>query len=164
LLFDICFWEFSILVQIMSDDIFLKDLKLTRRSFDQEVSDREKVDLQSSIGGDLQTVSGQANLAQAIINRLLTRRGELTRLGHPNYGSRLHQLIGEVNNNRTRGLAEIYIRECLAQESRIEEIRFIKFKPPSRGMDREVLEVTLAVKPLGQSEAITFTIAFSLGG
>jgi phage baseplate assembly protein W len=148
----------------MSDDPLLKDLKLTRRSFDQLVSDREEVDLVASTGGDLQTVSGRANLAQAIMNRLFTRKGELTKLGHPNYGSRLHQLIGELNNARARGLAEIYIRESLAQEPRIEEITQITFAPPSRGFDRSLLEVTISVKPVGQEVDLTFTIPISLEG
>ena len=81
-------------------------------------SDRDPVDLLSAAGGDVQTVTGRENLAQAIVNRLLTRRGELTGLGHPDYGSRLHLLVGELNNARTRGLAELYIRDSLAQEPR----------------------------------------------
>ena len=106
----------------MTNDRLLQDLKLTRRDFDQQVSDRDTVDLITSASGDLQTVSARANLGQAIINRLFTRKGELTKLGHPGYGSRLYQLIGELNNTRVKGLAELYIRESLAAEERIEAI------------------------------------------
>lgn len=116
-----------------------KDLKLTRRAFDQMTSDREFVDLSAGTGGDLDTTTGRANLAQAIINRLLTRRGELAQLGHPEYGSRLHELVGELNNLRLRALAELYIRDCLAQESRIEKVRYVTFEPPDRGIDRNML-------------------------
>ncbi|MGV2388060.1 MAG UNVERIFIED_CONTAM: hypothetical protein LVR29_06225 [Microcystis novacekii LVE1205-3] len=38
--------------------------------------------------GDLGAIEGQTNLRQAILNRLLTRKGELAKLGHPDYGSR----------------------------------------------------------------------------
>ena len=77
--------------------------------------------------GDVDITIGRDNLVQAIINRLLTRRGELATLGHPDYGSRLHELIGELNNLRLRVLAELYIRDCLAQEIRIEKIRYVYF-------------------------------------
>ncbi len=148
----------------MSNDNLLKDLNLTRRSFDQQVSDRESVDLIPSDRGDLQTISSRANLAKAIINRLFTDKGELSKLGHSNYGSRLHQLIGEMNNTRIRGLAEIYIRECLAMESRIEEITQISFEQPSQGIDRSMLKVTISVKPVGQENEITLTIPIYLEG
>jgi len=140
------------------------DLQLTRRAFSQMVSDREKVDLIITARGDLKTVKGRANLAQAILNRLFTRRGELARLGHPAYGSRLHELIGELNNVRLRGLAERYIRECLAQEPRIEDIVQLTFAPPSRGIDRSMLDVTLTVKPVGEEGLLTFTVPINLGG
>ena len=139
-------------------DQFLNDIKLTLRSFDQQVSNREEVDLIATAGGDLAVVSGRENLAQAIVNRLFTRRGELSKLGHPTYGSRLHLLVGEVNNTRTRGLAEIYIRECLGQESRIEKVTQVKIEPPSRGVDRDTLYITVSVKPVGDSQPLTLTI------
>lgn len=144
----------------MADD-YGKDLRLTRRAFDQMTSDREPVDLISAAGSDLGTVSGRANLAQAIVNRLLTRRGELTRLGHPNYGSRLHQLIGEPNNARTRGLAELYIRESLAQEKRVQEVTQVAFAPPTRGQERDTLYISITVRPTGGDD---LTLIIPLGG
>lgn len=140
----------------------LKDLKLSNRSFNRQVSDRTFVDLQTLGGRDLQTTEGRANLAQAIVNRLLTRKGELARLGHPGYGSRLYQILGEPDNNRIRGRAEIYIRECLAQESRIEEVTQVKFSKPSRGFDRGSLEVTIGVKPRGNEQEFTVIIPINL--
>ena len=148
------------------------DLKLTQRAFDREVSDRQATDLIPSPSGDLTTVGdslrdGKAertNLAQAILNRLLTRKGELTQLGHPDYGSRLHILIGELNTTRMQGFATLYIRECLAQESRIQVVKQLTFAAPSRGLDRNVMEVTITVQPVGQSEDLTFTLSLNLGG
>lgn len=80
------------------------------------------VDLSVSKKGDLRTVSGRDNLGQAILHRLLTRRGELADIGHPDYGSRIHELIGEPNNERTRDLVRLYVKECISQEFRIQEI------------------------------------------
>jgi hypothetical protein len=114
-------------------------------------------------GGDLGTVDGRSNLTQAILNRFYTRQGELAALGHPDYGSRLHLLLGEMNNARTRKLAELYIRECLAQESRIAAILHLAFEPPSRDPEkRNTLIATLALQPIDQSPPLTLQIAVNL--
>lgn len=142
-------------------DLQQKDLAITRRNVNRLTSDREQVDLLASRGRDVATVTGIPNLVQAIINRLFTRKGELTTLGHPAYGSRLYLLIGELNNNRTRIRAEYYIRECLMQEDRIEEVRSITFAPYSP-LQRDTLDVTIAVKPVGMDEEIRFAVAVRL--
>jgi len=146
----------------MKDDLLKTDLKLTFREFDRVAADREFVDLKSSVRGDLQTLNGRDNLAQAIINRLLTRRGELTKFGHPNYGSRLHLLIGELNNIKQRAKAELYIREALAQESRIEAVKEVSFAASSRQIDRETLKVRIRVKPIGAENEFSILIPIDI--
>lgn len=76
---------------------------------------------------DLSIVSGTDALAQALWLRLATPRGELAHLGHPEYGSRLHELVGRVD--RARGsdpqlaaLAALYVREALRHERRLRRI------------------------------------------
>ena len=54
---------------------------------------------------DYSTLDGRDNLAQAIVMRLLTPRGELAELGHPEYGSRLNELLG-APNTETRAACE----------------------------------------------------------
>lgn len=142
----------------MAENPFLKDIRLTGRGFDIQTSDRSFVDLWASRRGDLATVEGRENLVQAILNRLLTRQGELSTLGHPKYGSRLYLLIGEPNNLRVRGLADAYIREALAQEPRVGKINFISFDAPDRNAGRSTLRVTLGVQPAGGSTQDAFTI------
>jgi phage gp46-like protein len=146
----------------MADDLFHRDLRLTGRAFDQLLSDRDKVDLGVSSTGDVATVTGRANLAQAIVNRLFTRQGELARLGHSTYGSRLHSLIGERNVIRAQGLAEIYIRESLGQEPRIAEIVEIGFEPPSRSQERSTLRVQIIVRPV-DDEPLSIVLPIALG-
>lgn len=145
----------------MVDNLNQLDLLLTRRYTKQLISDREFVDL-SVDKGDLATSQGLPNLSQAIVNRLCTRKGELATLGHPNYGSRLYQLLGELNNTRTRALAELYIRECLAAEPRVEEILEIIFAPPSRDYNRNTLNVTLTVKPIAEETTLTLHLSLNL--
>ena len=154
----------------MPDDQFLLDLKLANgaaneladRSFDRQISDRDGVTFVSTVQKDLATIGGRANLAQAIINRLLTRKGELRSLGHPDYGSRLYELVGEPNNIRVQGLAEIYIRESLAQESRIEQITGIAFAPINRHANRHELRMQISVKPRGSAENLTLILPINL--
>jgi hypothetical protein len=114
-------------------------------------------------GGDLGTVDGRTNLSQAILNRFYTRQGELAALGHPNYGSRLYLLLGEINNQRTRKLAELYIRECLAQEDRIAEITQITFDPPTYTLDKQnLLIATIALRPIADPQLLTLQITLNL--
>ena len=68
------------------------------------------------------TIDGRDNLGQAVIVRLLTPRGELAPLAHPDYGSRLHELIGRQNTETTRNLVKLHVLESLAAEPRIEEV------------------------------------------
>lgn len=132
--------------------MLLTDLFLTRRSLSGLTSNRLAVDLQSA-AGDLRLTRNRANLAQAILNRLFTRQGELAALGHPDYGSRLYQLIGEPNTRRTHALADLYIRESLAEEERIAEIIDVAISPPSLRADlRNVLEMRITVRPIGAAE------------
>lgn len=69
---------------------------------------------------DLDVVSGRENVAQALLLRLLTPVGALASLGHPSYGSRLHELIGEHKTESLRNLCRTFVLEAIAQEPRIE--------------------------------------------
>lgn len=141
------------------------DLQLTLRGLEEQASDRTPVDLADDKRGGLQLASGRVNLAQSVVNRLLTRQGELAGLGHPNYGSRLYQLIGEPQTRRTQTLADLYIRESLAAEKGIREIVAITFAPLSLRADkRNVLEVTIVIRPVDAEEPLSLTMAVTLGG
>ena len=61
--------------------------------------------------------------------RLLTPRGELAELGHPEYGSRLNELLGTPNSETRRGLAKLFVLEALAQEPRIEKVLDVTVVP-----------------------------------
>lgn len=111
---------------------------------------------------DLDTVSGKDNLAQAIIMRLLTPQGELADLGHPEYGSRLHELIGTQNTASSRNLARLYIMESLQREPRIEKVLEVTVAP--NASVRELINVRIRVKPVEGTEALTIgPFALELG-
>jgi phage baseplate assembly protein W len=46
----------------------------------------------------------------------------MTILGHADYGSRLFELIGELNDDTNRSLAKLYTLEALASEPRVKEV------------------------------------------
>ena len=77
-------------------------------------------------GGDVDTVNGLNTLEQAIIMRLLTPLGELTALGHPKYGSRLHELIGHPLHTANLQLIERFVKISLKHEKRILKTENIK--------------------------------------
>lgn len=120
-----------------------------------DVQDEER---RVAVGGriarvrDLSLASNLDNLRQAIEIRLLTPRGELAALGHPEYGSRLPELIGQPNTETSRNLAKLYVIEALKQERRIQKIVAVDVAkaPGNRGLVR----IYLKVKPIGTETVI----------
>lgn len=102
-------------------------------------------DLIGDWAGDLDLAQGNDNIIQALKLRLLVRRGELTRLGWPSFGSRIHELIGEPDNNRTRVLLMAHARESIEQDPRVAEVREVRAESPpgERGLVMVYLEILL---------------------
>jgi phage baseplate assembly protein W len=79
-------------------------------------------DLVPDVGGDLALAEGNANIVQALTMRLLVRKGELAALGWPNYGSRLHEMLGEPNNRRTHTILMAHARTAIEQDARVVQV------------------------------------------
>ena len=114
---------------------------------------------------DFDTVDGRDNLAQAIVMRLLTPRGELAELGHPEYGSRLNELLGTPNSETRRGLAKLFVLEALTQEPRIEKVLDVTVVPHPERLNerRHLVDVLIRVQPVGAADVVTigpFTLRF----
>jgi len=129
-----------------------KDLKL---KFDQLGAD-----LTVTSEGDLDTVSDEDNLAQAIIARLTTEEGELHDLGHADYGSRLHELIGEIYNETTRERIKAAVLDCLTQEPRIKEVTSVDVRIDPYNRNHVYIDIT--VLPIGSSTFLTVVYPFHL--
>ncbi len=110
---------------------------------------------------DLIAVSGVDNLTQALANRLKTRRGELAPLGHPDYGSRHHELIGEPNVDRTRNLIKLYILQALRDEPRIEKVLSVTVRPEHQP-PREVVRIEASLRVWGEARPLNLVVPFSL--
>ena len=101
---------------------------------------------------DFDLIDGQDNLGQALVIRLLTPRGELSALGHPQYGSRLHELIGAVNTETTRNLVKLYILEAVARESRVAEVLNLRVSP--HPYNKSAVNVDMEVRPAGEQAGL----------
>ncbi|QSQ26054.1 GPW/gp25 family protein [Pyxidicoccus parkwayensis] len=110
---------------------------------------------------DLGVVEGVDAFTQAVANRLKTRKGELAPLGHPDYGSRHHELLGEPNVERTRNLIKLFVLQALAQEPRIEKVLKAdvraEHEPP-----RDTVRIELQVRVVGEPTPFNLVVPFSL--
>jgi phage baseplate assembly protein W len=116
-------------------------------------TDRRRVPIRPRLLFDMGVVSGSQNLAQAVIMRLLTPRGELSTLGHPEYGSRLHEFIGRQNTETTRNLIKLHILESLQVEPRIEDLVEVTVEPDQVGRNR--VNILLRLKPFAETGTVT---------
>ena len=141
-----------------------RDLKLDYRwgggFFEDADLHSEKINERAGLR-DLTVAEGVGALTQAIANRLKTRKGELAPLGHPDYGSRHHDLMGEPNVERTRDLIKLYVLQALAQEPRIERVLKATVKaehqPP-----RDVVRIELSVQVIDRPRPLDLVVPFSL--
>ena len=110
---------------------------------------------------DLETLSTQENFEQALLLRFLTPAGELAQLGHPDYGSRLFELIGELNNETNRNRAKLYVLEALAAEPRVAQppllVRVTQNKADPTRMDIEI-----QLKPIDSDSILNLVFPFFL--
>jgi phage baseplate assembly protein W len=109
---------------------------------------------------DLGAVSGRANLAQALVLRLLTRQGALGELGHPDYGCRLTSLIGELNNDSTRNLARLFTIEAIKQEPRVRELLALEVNVVADQPD--TLRIGFSVLPVNDDSPLALSLEVTL--
>ena len=112
--------------------------------------------------GDFDTITDDDNLVQAIIHRLTTWEGELEDIGHADYGSRLHEVIGETNNARTRERLKNLVHACLEEEPRI--IKIVDIKAVQNVQDLNRVDIEITVLPVGKSDLISLMFPFNLEG
>jgi phage baseplate assembly protein W len=108
---------------------------------------------------DIRVTSGIKNMVQSLINRLKTRKGELAALGHPEYGSRHHELIGELNTESNRNIVKLYILESLSYEPRIERIN--KVEVATDLSEPSMVRISLEIKIFGASTPLNLVVPFS---
>lgn len=157
----------------MADDIFGLDLDIgvATPEGDAIAGPFSLLDFQARIrpgvaprARDIGTVRGRANLAQSVILRLETERGELAPLAHPGYGSRHHELIGELNTETNRNLVKLYVLECLRQEPRLLEIVRVDVVPRDRREHPSEVKIEVEAIARGDPTPLSFVVPFSFAG
>lgn len=109
---------------------------------------------------DLATSEGRENLAQALVLRLLTPVGALAALGHPQYGCRLVELIGQLNNETTRNLARLFTIEALAAEPRVAQVLDIQVRTVAGQPD--TIRIGFSVLPLDDDAPLALALEVTL--
>lgn len=111
---------------------------------------------------DFNTLDGRENLAQALVMRLLTPQGELAPLGHPDYGSRLHEVIGACNTDTIRNLAKLHVLAALNAERRVDKVVAVDVAPHISL--RQVITISAEVLPIGSDVPLAISFTLELGG
>lgn len=155
------------MVSAKRTDILGQDLGATYRVTDGRWEDLDLATWTRPLSGalvtDLDTVRGLDNAVQAVIHRIKTVKGELADLGHPEYGSRHHELIGEPNSVHNRNLVKLYLLQALALEPRIEKIHKAEIVfDHQRAPDQVRIDLTLSF--IGVPTPLNLVIPFSFEG
>jgi len=129
---------------------------------DIALSDSDDVRL-SSVGDadDFQKVNFSDNLKQALINRLRTGKGELPL--HPDYGSRLSEVLGTTPTNETLLLVKSFTRDALLQEPRIESIDGIKISFRDETTRKEI-DIEVDLTPIKDLEPLNLVFRLFIDG
>jgi phage baseplate assembly protein W len=112
---------------------------------------------------DVGVVDGMRAAEQMLINRLKTHRGELAALGHPDYGSRHHELVGQPNVARTRDLVKLHVLDALRREPRIREVTRCEVRAES-APPREVVRIDIDLVLIEEDTPLNLVVPFSLSG
>ncbi len=109
---------------------------------------------------DLAILNGADNLKQALLLRFLTPLGELTALGHSDYGSRLYELIGELNSEANRSRAKMFVLQALAAEPRVKMIRSVQVTQSQ--IDRTQIDIHISLTAIDHDTELNFVFPFFL--
>lgn len=137
----------------------LRNLELTKSSRDpgNDLTTRRRVETSQF---DLDTLGTADNLVQALLLRFLTPVGGLAVLGHPDYGSRLEELIGELNNETNRNRAKLYTLQALQAEPRVKEVRAVTVTQSLR--DRTRMDIKVSLLPVDSDTLLNLVFPFFL--
>jgi phage baseplate assembly protein W len=142
------------------------DLRLLRNL--EQQNDRSRAhDLSTQVRSetqqvDLELLSAADNLMQALLLRFLTPVGELAALGHPDYGSRLFELLGESNTETNRNRAKLFVLQALAAEPRVKKVTNVQIT--QNRADRTRMDIKISLIPIDSDTLINLVFPFFLEG
>ena len=150
----------------MTDELWGTDLRLLRNLDKQNDRNRGR-DLSTvtrpvTDQEDVETLTGADNLKQALLLRFLTPMGEMAILGHSTYGSRLYELIGELNNQTNRNRAKMYVLQALAQEPRVAEV--LKVNVTTARSNPNQINIDVSLRASKEGTILNLVFPFFLDG
>jgi phage baseplate assembly protein W len=90
----------------------------------------------------------------------MTPVGELSVLGHPNYGSRLFELIGERNIEANRNKAKLFVLQALGDEPRVKEVLTVNVTQ-NRAVPTQ-MNIDIWLKPIDSVKPLNLVFPFSV--
>jgi phage baseplate assembly protein W len=111
-------------------------------------------------GGEVEHVSGNGNLRQALTLRILVGRGELRDVGHSRYGSHVPELIGEPLDRTNLELLRRYVRHALKGDPRVENVTSVVVRAPRDAPG--IVYVDARVKAINDEE-VHLALALDMG-
>lgn len=100
-------------------------------------------DLVVSPSGDLALARGNKNIVQALSLCLAVNVGELADLGFPGYGSRLNEVKGAPNVQRTRVIALGFARSAVEQDPRVRQVLSAEARPGQQDLLQIEMQIEL---------------------
>jgi phage baseplate assembly protein W len=83
-------------------------------------------------------------------------------LGHADYGSRLFELIGELNNDTNRSIAKLYTLEALQAEPRVKEVLSVDVTQDLS--DRTRVNISVSVTAINTNTPVNLVFPFFFEG
>ena len=108
---------------------------------------------------DLETLARADNLKQALLLRFLTPVGELALLGHSDYGSRLFELIGELNSETNRNRAKLFVLQALGAEPRVQKVLSVQVTQSRK--DPTLMDIRVSLKAIDSDTPLNLVFTFS---
>ena len=104
------------------EEEFGKDLRIEQKA--DMLGLKVKFDLEATPTKNIALSVFRHNLAQALLNKLRTWKGELP--AHPEYGSDLNEVLGMPQSNTTKSLVELIVIEAITEDPRVESVSRIE--------------------------------------
>jgi phage baseplate assembly protein W len=111
---------------------------------------------------DLARLTQVENLQQALLLRFLTPVGELAELGHPDYGCRLHELIGEPNTESNRNRAKLFTLLALQAEPRVKKVLTVNVN--TRRQNPSQVDISVSLLAIDSDTPLNLVFPFFFEG
>lgn len=125
------------------EQTFLKDIAFNK-------------DLLVTPSGDLDTITGLANLKEALFRRLVTTPGAI--FHRPTYGVGIQRFQNAIGYLETKREIALLIQEQFEADPRVEKVTGVTINSDDESPERT--EILVRVKPIGRDEATLDFVPF----